>query len=173
MKGTRIVAVVVGIGLWAGWAPERASAAPSLTVCQGEQFQQYNPGLTITPRITSFSATTSLSTCLSTSPGILSGGFSITGSGVISCTAGSVLSQLTLTWNTGEMSVIQLVSPLDLKPDGETVVVSQGSVLSGKFKGATVTEVLTLVSTEVTACFSSAGLVQSSGPVVLTITSLL
>jgi len=172
MERTRVVVAVVGIGLWMSWTPERASAAPSSTECQGNQFQTYNPGLTIFPRPTTFSADTDLSVCTSTAdPNIASGRFHIEGGGVISCTAGSVISTLTLTWNTEEQSVIELVSPLDLKPDGETVVVSEGSVTSGKFAGATVTETLTLTSTQVAACFRR-GLKQSSGPVVLTITSL-
>lgn len=149
--------------------PFTVQAQSGDVTCLGYQEQEYSPGLTFENQETSFSADTSLDICTSTSdPDLESGSFHIEGSGTLSCVGGDLVSDLTLTWNTGETSQIRLFSPLDLKPLGVTVVTSYGSVLEGKFQGLPVVEQLELVSLDLLAC-STTGLVHSEGPVVLQI----
>jgi hypothetical protein len=139
-------------------------------ICIGTQNQTYSPALTATTQDVSFTARTVLSSCPTTSDqSITNGSFTINGSGPLSCVdGGSVISQLTLAWNNGETSTVVLFSPLDLKPDGVTAVVSYGSVISGKFYALPVAEVLLLTPTPLLGC-ETTGITSSSGPVVFAI----
>ncbi|BAJ26089.1 MULTISPECIES: hypothetical protein [Kitasatospora] len=152
-----------------------ASAAPGTVSCSGQQTQTFTPGLTLTTRQIAFAADATLGTCASThGDGITSGAFHIEGGGPGSCTAASFYSELTLTWNTGETSRIGLNTPADLKPLGQTVATSYGQVLSGKYTGGTVVEVLELTpdSLALTKCLTPEGLRDSSGTLSLTIQNL-
>lgn len=161
----KVCFLFLGVSVFSAGVFAQAGSA----TCIGYQEQTYSPGLTFENQETSFSADTTLNTCISLSdPDLTSGEFHIEGAGTLSCVGGDLVSDLTLVWNTGETSKIRLFSPLDLKPLGITVVTSYGSVLEGKFQGLPVVEQLELVSLDLLAC-STTGLVYSEGPVVLEI----
>lgn len=152
-----------------------AMAAAGTVTCTGTQQQTFNPGLTLATQTVAFQATAALPTCVSSfGDGVTSGSFTIEGGGPASCTLASFYSELTLHWNTGETSRIGLNTPADLKPLGQTVAVSYGQVLSGKYVGATVAEVLELTpdALALTKCLSPDGLRGSGGAVNLTIVDL-
>ncbi|MFY1829092.1 hypothetical protein ACN47A_24450 [Myxococcus fulvus] len=62
---------------------------------------------------------------------------------------------------------------VNAKPAGETVIVLTGTVVSGRFLGATVIRTLTLLNTDVLGCFTAQGVTDVAGPVTLVVTKLL
>ncbi|MBZ4397135.1 hypothetical protein OWM54_06320 [Myxococcus sp. MISCRS1] len=78
-----------------------------------------------------------------------------------------------LTWNTGEVSTFRLTQ-VTARADGPLLVLVQtGTVLSGKFEGATVVMNVTFTSTDLDACRSPEGLRGMSATQTLVMTRVL
>ncbi|GEN08914.1 hypothetical protein SAMN05443572_10849 [Myxococcus fulvus] len=78
-----------------------------------------------------------------------------------------------LTWNTGEVSTFRLTQ-VAVRADGPLfVLVQTGTVLSGKFEGATVVMNVTFSSTNLDACRSPEGLPGMSATQTLVLTRVL
>ncbi|MFI6504421.1 hypothetical protein [Nonomuraea typhae] len=136
----------------------------------GSQVGTYSPGLTLTPRPVSFTAHGTLATCVSPShPQLRGASFTSTGMGTASCVAGSVSNTTVYRWNTGQSSTVKGSLAVNAKPNGTTVLVLIGTVTSGLFQGATVTQTKVLANTELAACATAEGLKTVSGPVSLTV----
>lgn len=95
----------------AGVSPASASASSSpvdVSCPLGAQTSTYHPGLTYTPRETSFTASGSLASCVSpTHPEIVGADFSAHGHGVASCTAADFEDHSLYHWNTGQTSRVE------------------------------------------------------------------
>ncbi|NTX16769.1 hypothetical protein HUA74_40735 [Myxococcus sp. CA051A] len=145
-----------------------------LATCLGPQQQTYSPALKLLPRQTYFSAEATLNVCVTLDPALSSARFQVAGGGVASCTLASLQSRIVLEWNTGETSIIDMSSPLDLKPLGQTVVPSYGTVISGRFEGALVVSVLELTPNDLALlkCLTT-GVTESSGLISMTFLQLL
>lgn len=90
---------------------------------------------------TTFTATGSLAPCVSpTHPEIVGADFTSSGHGVASCTTADFEDTATYRWNTGQSSKVEGRVTINLKPNGQTVLVRIGEVTGGLFKGATVTQ---------------------------------
>ncbi|MEU3528370.1 hypothetical protein AB0E62_31715 [Streptomyces sp. NPDC038707] len=147
-----------------------AQALVDITCTLGVQVTKFNPGLTFVPQQVDFTVSGTLGGCVSlTNPQIVGGTFSGAGQGVLSCTAGSSTSRNTIRWNTGQSSVVESEFVVNVKPDGTTVLVSEGSVVGGLFQGSTVVQTRALPNTDLTACAEPGGLQATSGAVTTTI----
>jgi hypothetical protein len=76
-------------------------------------------------------------------------------------------STMIVDWNSGPNSVIRYTLTVNIKPDGETVFVSVGQVVSGQFAGATVVRATAEATLDVTGCRTSDGVRHASGPAAL------
>ncbi|MFF7725859.1 hypothetical protein [Streptomyces sp. NPDC008001] len=177
-KSTRlfIVSAVIGMGLQfpVGSPAAAASSGGSLTTVScpvGSQFTTYQPGLNLTSRYVDYVAHGTLAACLSSGSQDVKGAkFTTTGSGNTSCLSGDVTEKSVYHWNTGATSVVESRFKINLKPNGTTVVVSTGSVVSGLFAGATTVQTKILPNTGLLACLSPQGMTGAGGPVSMTVT---
>ncbi|MCY1036120.1 hypothetical protein OV207_32095 [Corallococcus sp. BB11-1] len=142
------------------------SLIPTLVTCPfGELTTTYSPGITYTPRTSTVSVSGRFS-CLTLSGEAVSSATVSAASPPVTITCANLLSggfaQTTLTWNTGETSVLALnVQKVEL--NGTTTVQTfNGVVASGKFFGANVVRAVTYLTTDLSAsCSSPNGLTQT------------
>jgi hypothetical protein len=164
---TVLATVVVG-----GAAAPGASALAQVT-CNGVNSLTYSPAVTATPQTVTLTAQTTFGTCVSlTHPSIVSGTVpanSVTTTSSCNQLLGTASPTFTITWNTGQTSTLTANTYTD-KVDGQPVVILLGSITSGLFAGATVTE-QTVLTGDLTACLGP-GLTATSGPAILTIIGL-
>ncbi|EMF01182.1 hypothetical protein J7W19_01680 [Streptomyces mobaraensis NBRC 13819 = DSM 40847] len=73
-------------------------------------------------------------------------------------------------WNTGATSVVEGRFKVNLKPNGTTVVVATGSVVSGAFAGATTVQTKILPNVGLLDCLAPRGMTGAGGPVSMTVT---
>lgn len=176
----RLTATLLPAGLLltlgiAGVSPASASTDASSSLVDvscplGTQTSTYHPGLTYTPQQTTFTASGSLAPCVSpTHPEIVGADFTSSGHGVASCTAADFEDTATYRWNTGQSSKVEGRVTINLKPNGQTVLVRIGEVTGGLFKGATVTQTKVLPALNLLDCATDDGLEYVSGPVNLTV----
>ncbi|NTX63117.1 hypothetical protein HUA74_20925 [Myxococcus sp. CA051A] len=181
--------VLVAVGLAGCGGPESSPAVPpevgqseqrllTLVSCPvGSTQATYSPPLRTQPQDVNV-----------TSIGLLSNCYSLLGSSVTSatssvsflrpgysCTGLLDVRPITtqLTWNTGESSTLRLTQ-FTTAVNGNALIITQtGTVLSGKFVGATAVRTVTLLSTDLAACDSPEGLAGISGPMTITLLGLL
>ncbi|MGW0931903.1 hypothetical protein [Streptomyces sp. NPDC002644] len=165
-----VLTTVVGV---MGAAPASAAGASSLvdvTCPLGTQISTYQPGLTYTPRRTTFTAEGSLAPCVSLShPEIVGAEFTAVGQGEASCTGADFSDVSIYRWNTGQTSRVEGRLTINLKPSGQTVLVRVGEVTSGLFEGATVTQTKVLPALNLLDCLTADGLQNDSGALSLTV----
>lgn len=167
-----ITTATLGVEFSLAGLPAHAAPAADLA-CAGARTTTYSPGITTTPRETTYTINGALTSCESPSdPTLISGTYSSTGKAILSCSlsSGSSVSYETYKFNNGESSTARYVSNVVTKPAGQTVVTSIGTVESGKFKGDMATRTATVVTQESTQCLSRDGVTSTTGPVTLTFT---
>jgi hypothetical protein len=141
--------------------------------CEGWETSNYSPGLLLTPREVTFSATSLYGPCVAVGSDISSGESDLRATQTASCTLSSTgLGEERIHWNTGEVSVVQNEVNIVEHPVGQTVVTTLGTVVSGPFTGDNTKRVLTLVTPSALQCLSEPGVTSVSGPVTLTFTPL-
>jgi hypothetical protein len=146
-----------------------ANADTTLVDCSvGAEATTFTPGLTFVPQPTSVHVDGTLADCVSTDLAINSATFTINGGGTGSCLTSSFNSTMVVDWNSGANSVIRYDLTVNIKPDGETVFVSVGEVVSGQFAGARVVRATAEATLDVTKCLDG-GVRNASGPATLTI----
>lgn len=132
----------------------------------------YSPPLSTTPQTVMNTGTSTLTNCYSLFGGVTSGSSVINNSRPdYSCnellnigSSGSVI-----TWNTGETSTLTQTR-IGSRVEGLAVIFTHiGSVVSGKFEGATTVRTTTYLNTDIAACFSPEGLSHLSGTTTLTL----
>lgn len=162
--------------LTAGLAVPAVAGPPadSVVQCLGTEAITYTPGLKLTPQQVSLDAHGTLGPCVSTAGSDFSGGqIAFSGSGELSCSVGGSSSgTATVSWLGGEKSRFTYQGAVSLRPDGVTVLVLTGSVTSGAFAGESVVNTIILASADLTACLSTQGLTNTSGPITLDINPL-
>lgn len=178
MRSVRL-AVAAGLLATAGVVSSPpATAAPvveqdllTLVSCPlGTEAVTFQPGLTYTPKPTNVHIEGTMGPCSSLSnPLISSATFTVNGSGTASCLAAQFDSTMVVDWNDGPNSVIRYNITINAKPNGESVFISEGEVVSGQFAGAQVVRTTADVTLEVTKCLTEDGLEHASGPVTLTL----
>ncbi|MGW8064247.1 hypothetical protein ACVV2G_18720 [Streptomyces ziwulingensis] len=156
--------------LVAGPGAGSASALPGDLACPALQTVTYNPGLTLLPQQVSFDSNLVLGPCVSaTHPSITGGTGSFQGTGSLSCVGGSPGAfNIVYHWNDGSSSTVRYTLTIDLKPGGQTVLTTVGTVISGVFAGDTASHTTLAVTTDLLGCLSPGGITSLSGPIVVT-----
>jgi hypothetical protein len=150
-----------------------AHAADS-TTCTGGSTITYQPGLTYTPRTVTYTETDNFTSCLSTDPTITSG----TAGGSITLDSASCLAPpgiardpaFTITWNTGQQSVVDLTFT-DVIIGGTEQVTGTGTVTTGKFQGGNATIIWLYPVLNPLQCATSQGLTTQTGTLTAQITT--
>ncbi|KNB53245.1 hypothetical protein [Streptomyces caatingaensis] len=163
------VAVAVGLmmagatGASAGEREERATVN-----CLGMNTIDFAPGLSVLPRKTRIGGTGAYR-CTSTVPGLTSARSVIHGGGTNGCFTSDATTVETVTWSTGERSVV--VYPLGnvTQVAGQAVVLVMGTVVSGKFRGRAVASPGVQLTLDVPACATAGGVPSITGPSALLI----
>ncbi|MDT0448291.1 hypothetical protein [Streptomyces hesseae] len=163
--------------------------AGSLLVCAGTVAASYAPGLTFAPRATSVTSRAVVGCPLSTDGRFASATFGGDSAGILSCLLGPASGTLTFHWgdNKGRgkasphhhgspggpgdtTSTASIHSLAAVRPNGNIVTVSTGTITDGAFKGAAVVTEVTLLASRQAACLTPRGLASASGPTTVTIT---
>ncbi|MFY2564341.1 hypothetical protein ACN469_42515 [Corallococcus terminator] len=147
-----------------------------VTCLIGTNVVTYSPPLKNTPQAMTVTTTQTHTTCLGGPAGLTSAtGFSSTFRPQNSCLdlLFIIPTMSSVTWNTGETSTFSHMQ-VNTRVEGLAVVlVQEGTVVSGKFAGATVVRTFTLAQTDLDACSSDEGLAGITGPATMTLTKLL
>ncbi|MCY0997149.1 hypothetical protein OWM54_08325 [Myxococcus sp. MISCRS1] len=173
MKSTVLFKSVSGLFLvWALFVTMEARAETVVLTCVGAEVTEFEPGLTNDARPTHISA---LGThgCAGLPLNLPSAIVTTEADGILSCGLGQAVSTIHIQWSDDTVSVVSGTTLVNAKPAGETVVVLTGTVVSGRFQGATVIRTLTLLNTDVLGCFTAQGVTDVAGPVTLVVTKLL
>jgi hypothetical protein len=155
---------------WIAAGPAHAGGALDLT-CQGTQKVTYGSGLVLAPKQVIYTAQDDFTSCTSVQdPSIKSGTYRSTAQSLLSClgvlTPGA--GTKTFTWSNGQTSVFTYTSSAT-QALGQTVMTLTGTITSGKFKGETAVQVITVTSGDALSCFA-AGVTTAQGPSTLVIT---
>ncbi|MCY1040515.1 hypothetical protein OV208_04200 [Corallococcus sp. bb12-1] len=150
-----------------------AKAEPVVLVCAGQEKTKYTPGLTYAQRQVSFTGQADLD-CPLLTPAVGTATIKTSGSSMQSCTPAltSASSQITIDWGDGTRSVARGSTVLSTKPLGESVITLTGTVVSGRFKDATIVRTLTLLAPDPALCNTSQGVTQVEGPSTLEVLKL-
>jgi hypothetical protein len=180
MKPARALAAAAAVlvaaagGVVATAAP--AAAQTTLVQCVGAQSQAYYPPLTMTPKPTTVTLGASYTACTGGDAGVTSGSRQAT----VKYPARSCLDLLkseaityTITWNTGQTSIITGRTEVNVAAAALLVSIS-GTVTSGLYAGALVQQTIAGVTTDITLCTLGLGTVNGlSGLNSLTIAKVL
>ncbi|MET9414028.1 hypothetical protein ABZY03_07510 [Streptomyces klenkii] len=161
----------------------------ALLVCAGTVAASYAPGLAFAPRATSVTSRAVVGCPLSTDSRFASATFGGDSAGTLSCLLGPASGTLTFHWdgNKGKgegkrkaslhhgdpgdtTSTASIHSLAAVRPNGNIVTVSTGTITDGAFKGAAVVTEVTLLASQQAACLTPQGLTSASGPTTVTIT---
>lgn len=167
-----VATALVAIGTAAA-AAVPAHAGVDDVSCAGTASASYSPGLTNTPRATSFSLTDSYAACGSTDSSITSGSdgtsFDLPSADCGALTAGGYVE--TVTWSNGQQSQIFFgTTEVDLQVG--IVLQATGQVISGEFTGDTASQENVYPLTDLGGCDSPQGLTSLTGTVDLVLTSV-
>jgi hypothetical protein len=148
------------------------TAAAGTTTCAGSQTVAYSPGLSMRAREITLHGTTTLSRCVSSAdPSITGGRSTFKATGRLSCTSGEYSGTRKITWNNGRTSTMSFRSVVSVSA-GASVVAIKGEVTDGEFSGQKWGATFTMFTTRPTSCATPEGLPTTSGPLALTIGSL-
>ncbi|MFF4220374.1 hypothetical protein [Streptomyces nondiastaticus] len=159
-----------------------------LLACAGTVAASYAPGLTFAPKATSVTSRAVAGCPLSTDSRFASASFGGDSAGTLSCLLGPASGTLTFHWGSdkgegkasprhgdhgdhgGTTSTASIRSLAAVRPNGNIVTVSTGTITDGAFKGAAVVTEVTLLASQQAACLTPQGLTSASGPTTVTIT---
>jgi hypothetical protein len=140
--------LLLGAGTIAAAAP--AGAAVTLAQCVGSERGTYDPAVTDTPQAVGFTSTASYTCVL---PLLESVNRTRSGTSTLSCA--SLISTApgtdTLSWSNGGTSTYSFTRTLTTV-NGVIVLTRNGTVISGRYQGATVIETVSLGTLDLTAC---------------------
>ncbi|MFF5125784.1 hypothetical protein ACFY41_02425 [Streptomyces syringium] len=173
LSRTRTVVAAALLGVATVVPAAQATESPTVLVaCAGTVAATYAPGLTYSPRSTAISSQAVAGCPVSVGSTLTSATFGGSSTGTLSCLAGSASGTLTFHWDHGKSSTASITSIASLRPNGNMVTVSTGTITAGKFRGAAVVTEVTLLASSVSACLTPKGLTSASGPTTVTVTRL-
>ncbi|NTX55350.1 hypothetical protein [Myxococcus sp. CA039A] len=147
-----------------------ASAEPVLLTCPGIVQAQYSPGMTNAPRVITATGDGTFGPCVGVPLSLLSASFVAEGTGTLSCVSGTNRLDSQLNWSDGSVSHLDTSVLITVRPLGEVVATYSGTVVGGRFQGASVLITFVLAQTQALGCFTEEGVTATVGPTVLTIT---
>jgi hypothetical protein len=155
-------------------ATPAAAADDGVVSCPlGTQSSTYSPGLTYAtpPPEVDVEVSGTLGLCVSTDLNHTAGTYEFEGSGDLNCLAGSSAGIGRITWanpGTTPSRFLQSYS-IALRPNGTTVLLSSGPIISGDYEGRTILIQIVLTSTDLLACATPQGMTNTAGPFLVTI----
>ncbi|BBD63015.1 hypothetical protein NIES2109_58650 (plasmid) [Nostoc sp. HK-01] len=163
-----VATATIGVDFMATKSIAQAQLLP--VICSvGSETASYNPPLTTQTQNTTVSIQGSVGQCIGAQP-IISGTYNFTVTFATSCN--NIQSfpayPITYNWNTGQSSQVSYTFTSLNLINGQLLLTSTGTVTDGLFKGRTVQRTITLLGTNLTACFNQ-GLSTLGGPQTLTI----
>ncbi|MBZ4411411.1 hypothetical protein K8640_24665 [Myxococcus sp. XM-1-1-1] len=188
-RGSRLALLLSGFmgSVLSGCGGEAPAPVPTEDIAQGQQLptvmscpvgstmNRFSPPLSVVPRDTTVTGTSTFSNCVSLSGEVTSGELSVhVELPGFACQdlleVGSARADIT--WNTGESSTL-LQTRGSVQVSNATVAITYvGTVESGKFQGATAIRTLTYFDVNLFDCFSSRGVPGMSGVTTLTLLGL-
>jgi hypothetical protein len=148
-----------------------AHAEQAPLVCVGSSTSTYEPGLTTSQQQVKIMQKGATGLCVlgenEKGEEIRSGTGKLEAIGILSCLSGSAVGTRTFYWATGESSVEQVRLTIGLRPEGQSVLLTEGLITKGLFQGATTHTQAVLANDDLLACHSEEGLTSTSGPRVM------
>jgi hypothetical protein len=166
-------AVLVAAALVPAVTARAHAAVAGTTTCSGSQTVAYSPGLSaLRRRGVVLHGTSTLSRCASSADPTITGGRStFKATGRLSCLSGDYSGTRKITWNNGRTSTMSFRSVVSVSA-GASVVAIKGEVTDGEFSGQKWGATFTMFTTRPANCATPEGLPTASGPLALTIGSL-
>ncbi|WP_414942759.1 hypothetical protein [Amycolatopsis sp. cmx-11-51] len=171
-----LAAACLAVGAITGITPAAAGAAalpaadpqPLTFACPvGTQATRFNPGFNVELRDVAFDGTGTFGGCVGVLPDPrlpVTGNSTVSGRGLFSCLVpGAGSGTFRINWNTGRFSTIQITF-VTARPNGNNVVIQQGTVTGGLFQGYAFRQVIVLATTDVLACYTEQGVKATAGP---------
>ncbi|MER5786328.1 hypothetical protein ABT104_32125 [Streptomyces mobaraensis] len=170
MCGVVVLAVgTVAAGPFAAEANGPKAHGPEAAVgCVGTNTIEFSPGLGLRARKTRISGTGAY-TCVSAAPGFASAKSEISGGGMNGCFASEATTVEKIIWRGGEKSVVVYSLGTVGQVAGQAIVLVAGKVVSGAFRGRTVTSPGTQLTLDLPSCATGRGVRLITGPSTLTI----
>lgn len=164
--------------VFAAGGPASASASDDppqqgIVVCNGQATVDYDPGInTAVPRDVTYSTSGTYEACPVNDGSVASATYAESGeSPTASCAAFVAAATGTITWNTGEVSAVQ-VGNVEVSVTGTTVVTtSLGTITDGRYAGHLFNATITIEPdiSNPTPCLTDEGLTHGAGPATLTV----
>lgn len=123
------------------------AAAPAGVVCAITGTANLTPGVTTTPKPTTYTFTGTLKSCVSTDKTVKTGSVSASGAGSLGCAEGTSKGTATVQWNNGQTTSLTF-STVDVA----SAVVVSGHAASGEFSGDAVAGGLNFITTAAASC---------------------
>ena len=171
MRALLAAAVLVLSGLV---VPATTASATSMDVsCVGTETVTYQPGLLLTVQSVAVTVNGILAPCTSSDPAITSGTYLQNFTATLSCS--TVFAGLAATrvfqWSNGQSSTFSYNRAIN-NVGGQTTVTFTGTIVSGRFAGATAVQQVVFVTPNTLQCLAPPGLTTlGPGASVLTITT--
>lgn len=148
-----VVACAVFAGAFLGLASAPAEALETIT-CTGSTYSTFNPPITNQPTASTYLSEHTYGPCISTVPGISSGGFS--GSAQVERSCLSLLEivpslSITIDWNNGQSSTAEVGYVANIVGALYTVTLT-GAVTDGVFQGRSFVQQMTAPATDIALC---------------------
>ncbi|MET8573365.1 hypothetical protein [Streptomyces sp. NPDC005012] len=158
--------------------PATAASAPeqsALVDCPGYATQEFDPGLVLLPRQTSFAAEGTFGPCVSTSPDHAFADYEADGEALLSCSVSLPVTGVsgTIRWrdSAGDPTGVSHFSggiSLTERPVGQNVVIVVAAITSGDFAGDQLIYEIVLLNTDLPKCLTT-GIDLVAGPANITV----
>ncbi|MGW0932911.1 hypothetical protein [Streptomyces sp. NPDC002644] len=179
-----LAAAAAGLALAASALLTTAPAARADTVtqtdssvlvdCLGSVTSTFSPGLHLLPATITLSSSGPLGTCVGGDADHVTGSYTASGTGTLSCTLNLPLpASGTVTWRDadGKVSDVSQFTALavPLRPLGQNVVAVTGTITTGDYTGRGIVLEFVLPNIALTACLTPAGATGAAGPANITV----
>jgi hypothetical protein len=167
-----LVAITWLLAAWS-FGPRAAFSAETvlLNCTVGTEVVHYAPGITNDPKPTVLTATSVATACAGVPLGVSNAILTLTGSGNIGCEGSDSDTAYDILWSDNTTSSADVIDITVQRSLGQILVIDVAVIVSGRFAGATVRRVLTLLQTELAACSTPEGVLSAGGTMTLTVTS--
>lgn len=168
-RGVRVlIAVAAALSVVVPAAGPAHAAAPAQ--CQGTETVTYSPGVTFTPRNIEITVSGQFNSCIDGAGQVTSGTYGEQFTIVAGCNdlLAGFEGQRVVQWNTGDSSIIEGTGS-GTAVAGQVITTFTGTVVQGRFQGASAVQTVTLVQPGVLQCLTT-GFTNATGLTTLTIT---
>ncbi|MET8990196.1 hypothetical protein ACFYUK_27585 [Nonomuraea wenchangensis] len=169
-RGIRVLTALLAVAALVMVVPAtRPAHATVPTQCQGSETVTYSPGVTFTPQNIEITVSGRFSSCLGGTGQVTSGTYGEQFTLFVGCTDlfDGFEGRRVVEWNTGDSSVIEGTGS-STAAAGQVVTTFTGTVVQGRFQGASAVQTVTLVQPGLLQCLTT-GFTKATGLTTLTI----